>query len=52
MFRCRQLLLYRYVILNNWLSVVTNMADLYCVVLTSYENVCLQDGDVNTGMSY
>jgi len=28
------------------------MADLYCVFLTSYENVVVQDGDVNTGMPY
>ena len=38
--------------MNNCLSVVTNMADLYCVFLISYENVCVQDGDVNTRMSY
>ena len=28
------------------------MADLHCVFLMSYENVCVQDGDVNTRMSY
>jgi len=28
------------------------MADLYCVFVMSYEHVCVQDGKVNTRMSY